>query len=71
MGPPNMDVEYDLPERTTLLGTPFEGDYAAYQQGGASFVDPPAGVHTRNFFIPLYTESQETNHTTANTGHQP
>ena len=34
-------------------------------------MDPPAGVHTRNFFIPLYTESQETNHTTANTGHQP
>ena len=34
-------------------------------------MDPPAGVHTRNFFTPLYTESQETDHTTANVGHQP
>ena len=30
----------------------------------------PAGVHTRNFFTPLYTESQETDHTAAYTGHQ-
>jgi hypothetical protein len=33
-------------------------------------VGPSAGVHTRNFFTPLYTESQETNHITATTGHQ-
>ena len=33
-------------------------------------MDPPAKVHTSNFFTPLYTESQETDHTTANTGHQ-
>jgi hypothetical protein len=33
-------------------------------------VDLPARIHTRNFFTPLYTESQETDLTTANTGHQ-
>ena len=34
-------------------------------------MDPPAGVHTRNFFTPLYTETQEIEHTLANDGHQP
>jgi hypothetical protein len=33
-------------------------------------MDPFAGVHTRNFFTLLYIESQETNQTTVNTGHQ-
>ena len=32
-------------------------------------MDPPAGVLTSNFFTPLYTESQEIDNTTANTGH--
>ena len=32
-------------------------------------MDPPAGVLTCNFFTPLYTESQETDDITANTGH--
>ena len=34
-------------------------------------MDPPAGVHTRNFFTSLYTETHETEHTLANTGRQP
>jgi hypothetical protein len=34
-------------------------------------VDPPAGVHTKNFFTPLYTSTQEIEHTLANDGHQP
>ena len=65
-----IDVDQDLPERTTPLGMPFEDDYTAYQQRGASFEYPPARVRARNFFTPLYTESQQTNHTTANTDHR-
>ena len=34
-------------------------------------MDPSAGVHTRNLFTPLYTETQEVEHTLANTGRQP
>ena len=34
-------------------------------------MDPPARVHTNNFFTPLSTESQETDYTTVNTDHQP
>ena len=33
-------------------------------------MDPHAGVYTRNFLSPLYTESQETDQTTTNTGHK-
>jgi len=69
-----MDVDQDLPERTTPPGTPFDDDYTTYPHKGASSMDtpppPPAGVQTRNLFTPLYTESQETSHTTVNTGHQ-
>jgi hypothetical protein len=56
-GTTNMDVDQVLPEGTTPPGTPFEDDHTANQQGGASFVDPLAGVHTRIFFTPLYMES--------------
>jgi len=65
-----MDVDQDLPEMTTYPSTPFEDDYTAYRQGGAPSVDPPAGVHTKNLFTPLNTESQEIDQTTTNTGHQ-
>ena len=70
-GTTSMDVDQDLSEGTTPPGTPFEDDHTAHQQGGASFIDPPARVHTRNLFTPLYMETQETDHTTAITGHQP
>ena len=64
-----MDVDHDLSDGTTPLGTPFEADYTTHQHGGAPSVDPPAGVLTSTFFTPLYTESQETDNTTASTGH--
>ena len=66
-----MDVDQDLPEWTSPPSTPFDDVHTTHQQGGALFVDPPAGVHTRNFFTPLYTETQESEHTLANTGRQP
>jgi hypothetical protein len=71
-GNTGMDVDQDLPEGTTPLGTPFDDDHTTHQHGGAPSMDPPAGIYTRNFFTPLYTESQEIDHTTANTGqHTP
>jgi hypothetical protein len=65
-----MDVDQDLPEGTAPHGTPFDDVHTAHRQGGALFGATPAGVHTRNFFTPLYTETQETEHTLANTGRQ-
>ena len=53
----NMGVDQDLPEGTTPPGTPFDDVHTTHQQGGALFGDTPAGVHTRNFFTPLYTET--------------
>ena len=70
-GTTNMDVDQDLPEGTTP--PPWHAlrrRLAAYQQRGASCVDPSVGVHTRSFFTFLYTKSQEIDHTTADTGHQ-
>jgi hypothetical protein len=58
----SMDVDHDDHEQTTPLGSPFGDGYTSYAGRGA----PPsavASVQTENFFIPLYTESQETGHT--------
>jgi len=65
-----MDVDQDPSERTALSGTPFDDDYTTYPHRGAPSVDPSAGVQTKNCFTSLSTESQETGHTTVNTGNQ-
>jgi hypothetical protein len=65
-----MDVHQDPSERTTPLGTPFDDGYTTHPHEDASSADPPVGVHTRIFFTPLYTASQETSYTTATAGHQ-
>jgi len=65
---PGLDTidEEDPAEYGTPLGTPFDSDYPSRQTRGQTSTDPTRGVYTENFFTPLYTESQETDHTNVN-----
>ncbi len=57
-----MDIDHELQARTTPPGTPFDEDFTETASRGAPTVTPPAGVTTKNFYTPLYTESQSTGH---------
>ncbi len=57
-----MDLDGDLQGQSTPLDTPFEDDFTETASRCAPTVDPPAGVHTENFYTPLYAESQSTCH---------
>ena len=61
-GAANMDVDKDPQGHTTPYGIPFYEGYTTTTSRGAPTRDPPAGVHTENFYIPLYTESQTIDH---------
>ena len=61
--------EEDLPEFDTPPGTPFDSDYPPQQTGG--YTEPNEGVHIENLFTPLYTDSQETDHTNVNNAQPP
>ena len=61
-----MDVDQDPQGQTT----PFDDGYTTTTNKGASFADTTVRVQTGNFYIPLYTESQETSHTNVNTSQQ-
>jgi len=61
-----MDVDQE-PQGQTPPGSPFNDGYTTTTNRGASSADPPVGVHTGNFYTPLYTESQEIGHTNVNT----
>jgi len=62
-----MDVDQDPREQETPLSTPFNDGFTPSTTRGNTLADPTGGVHTENFFSPLYTESQDTNHTNVNT----
>jgi len=73
MGSTRIDVDRDSQKQTTPQRTPFYEDYTTTTSRGVPTADPPAGVHTENFYTPLYTKSQPTSHsdhTTANTNHR-
>ncbi len=61
-----MDIDPD-PQGHTPPSTPFDDGYASTTTKGNISAYPTGGVHTENFFTPLYTESQETGHTNVNT----
>jgi hypothetical protein len=63
--------EENLPEFDTPPGTPFDSDYPAQQTRGYTSTELNEGVYTENFFTPLYTDSQETDHTNANNAQPP
>jgi len=69
-GPSGMDVDQDLQERGNPPGTPFDDGFTPSNTRGYTTVDPTGRVHTENYFIPLYTESQETDHANVNNSQQ-
>ncbi len=66
-----MEVEQDPQERGTPPGTLFDGGFTPSTTRGHTTADPAGGVHTENYFTPLDTESQATDHTNVNTKQQP
>ena len=65
-----MDVDQDPLGQGTPLGTPFNDGLTPSTTRGTT-TDPTGSVHTKNYFTPLYTESQATDHTNVNTEQQP
>ena len=65
-----MDVDHEHQEQKTPPGTPFDEGFTPSTTRGYTSADPSGGVHTENFFIPLYTESQEKDQTNVNTNQQ-
>ena len=63
--------EEDPQEYGTPSGIPFDSDYTPPTTGGQTSTDPTRVVYTENFFTPLYTEPQETDHTNINNARQP
>jgi hypothetical protein len=61
-GAAGMDVDHDPQGQTTPTGTRFDNGFTTPTSKGAPTRDPPAGVHTDNFYTPLYTDSQTTSH---------
>jgi hypothetical protein len=65
-----MDVDQEPKGQTTPTCTLFDDGYTTTMNRGASSLDRPVGVYTGNVYTPVYTESQETCHTNANTSQQ-
>ncbi len=66
-----MDVDQDTMEQGTPPGTPFDEGLTPSTTRGQPSAATTRGVHTENLYTPLYTESQETDHTNVNTAQQP
>ena len=65
-----MDVDKDPQGQETPPRTPFEDGFTPSTTRGNTIADPTSGANTDNFFTPLYTESQETDHANVNTNQQ-
>ena len=65
-----MDVDQDLHEQETPPGTPFDDGFTPSMTSGYTTAHPTGGVHTDNFYTPLYSESQAADHTNVNTNQQ-
>ena len=66
-----MDVDQDTMGQGTPPGTPFDEGFISSTTRGQPSAATTRGVHTEILYIPLYTESQETDHTNVNTAQQP
>jgi len=65
-----MDVDQDTVVHGTPPGTPFADGFTPSTTRGQPPADTSRGIHTENMYTPLYTESQETDHTYVNTDQQ-
>ena len=66
-----MDVDQDTMEQSTPPDTPFDVGFIPSTNGGQPSATTTREVHTEHLYTPLYTESQETDHTNDNTAQQP
>jgi electron transfer flavoprotein alpha subunit len=66
-----MEVDQDPQGQGTPLGTPFEDGFTPSTTHGNTTADPSGSIRTENNFTPLYTESQETDHTNVNANQRP
>ena len=62
-----MGADHDPMEQGTPPGTPFDEGFTPSTIRGQTSADPTGSVHTEKYFTPLYTESQATDYTNANT----
>jgi hypothetical protein len=53
-----MEVDQDIPEQGTPLGTPFEKGFTPSADRGQSSADPTGDVYTQNYYTPFYDDSQ-------------
>ena len=65
-----MEVDQDFPEQGTPPGTPFEKGFTPSTAKGQTSADPTREVYTKNYFTPLYNESQASDHSNVNTNQQ-
>ncbi len=66
-----MDVDQDPQGHGTPPSTPFDDGFTPSTTRGHTTVASTGSVRTENYFTPLYTESQETDHTNVNANQQP
>ena len=66
-----MDVDQDTIEQGTPPDTPFDEGFTPSTTRGQPSAATTRGVHAENLYTPLFTESQETDHTNDNTAQQP
>ena len=61
-----MEVDHDPQGQGTLPSTPFDDDFTPSTARRHTTMGPTGSVRTENYFTPLYTESQEVDHTNVN-----
>ena len=66
-----MVFDHDPLEHVPSFDTTFTEGFAPSTTRGQTTADFTGSVHTENYFTPLYTESQATDHNNVNTNQQP
>jgi len=66
-----MEVDQDSQGQGTPPGTSFEDGFTPSTTRGHATMGPTGSVRTDNYFTPLYTEIQETEHTNVNANRPP
>ena len=61
-----MEMDQDPQGQGTPPGTPLEDGFTPSTTRGHTTMGPTGSVRTDNYFTPLYTETQETDHTNVN-----
>ena len=66
-----MEVDQDPHGQGTPPGTPFQDGFTPATTRGHTTTGPIGSVRTGNYFTPLYTETQETDHSNDNANQPP